>query len=327
MDGYWKFLIKKAFITFLTIFAAVTVNFFIFRIMPGDPAKLLLNDPRLKKENIELLRRQFGLDKPLWEQYFIYLKETFKGNMGISFVHNIPVSQIIAQKLPQTILLLSISIAISTVIGIAIGAICGWKRGSKLDAALLTFSLITYMVPTFWIGIVLLMVFSLWLGWFPVGGITTIGGAGIPKWLDVLRHMFLPSLALFFWYMGEYVILMRGSMLDVMKEDYILTARAKGLRDIKILKDHAVKNALLPVVTLIALNVGWMVAGVIEVEVVFSWPGMGKLIYDAVLKRDYPVLQGCFLIITVVVVLANLIADLVYGYIDPRIRRGEGWIG
>ena len=323
MNSYWRFLIKKALITILTIFATLTANFFIFRIMPGDPAKLLLNDPRLKKENIELVRSQLGLDKPLWQQYLIYLKESFKGNFGISFVHNVPVSQIIAQRLPQTLLLLSVAIAISTVVGIAVGAICGWKRGSKLDATLLTASLISYMVPTFWIGIVLLMVFSLWLGWFPVGGITTIGGgAGIPKWLDVLKHMFLPTVALVLWYAGEYVILMRGSMLDVMREDYILTARAKGLRSLTILKDHAVRNALLPVVTLIALNIGWMVGGCIEVEVVFSWPGMGKLIYDAVLKRDYPVLQGCFVIITITVILANLIADLIYGYIDPRIRRG-----
>ena len=323
MNSYWRFLIKKALITILTIFATLTANFFIFRIMPGDPAKLLLNDPRLKKENIELVKKQLGLDKPLWQQYLIYLKESFKGNFGISFVHNIPVSQIIAQRLPQTLLLLSVAIAISTVVGIAVGAICGWKRGSKLDATLLTASLISYMVPTFWIGMVLLMVFSLWLGWFPVGGITTIGGgAGIPKWLDILRHMFLPTVALVLWYAGEYVILMRGSMLDVMKEDYILTAKAKGLRSLRILKDHAVRNALLPVVTLIALNIGWMVGGAIEVEVVFSWPGMGKLIYDAVLKRDYPVLQGCFVIITITVILANLIADLIYGYIDPRIRRG-----
>jgi len=323
VNSYWRFLIKKALITILTIFATLTANFFIFRIMPGDPAKLLLNDPRLKKENIELVRKQLGLDKPLWQQYLIYLKESLKGNFGISFVHNIPVSQIIAQRLPQTLLLLSVAIAISTVVGIAVGAICGWKRGSKLDATLLTASLISYMVPTFWIGMVLLMVFSLWLGWFPVGGITTIGGgAGIPKWLDILRHMFLPTVALVLWYAGEYVILMRGSMLDVMKEDYILTAKAKGLRSLRILKDHAVRNALLPVVTLIALNIGWMVGGAIEVEVVFSWPGMGKLIYDAVLKRDYPVLQGCFVIITITVILANLIADLIYGYIDPRIRRG-----
>jgi len=323
VNSYWRFLIKKALITILTIFATLTANFFIFRIMPGDPAKLLLNDPRLKKENIELVKKQLGLDKPLWQQYLIYLKESFKGNFGISFVHNIPVSQIIAQRLPQTLLLLSVAIAISTVVGIAVGAICGWKRGSKLDATLLTASLISYMVPTFWIGMVLLMVFSLWLGWFPVGGITTIGGgAGIPKWLDILRHMFLPTVALVLWYAGEYVILMRGSMLDVMKEDYILTAKAKGLRSLRILKDHAVRNALLPVVTLIALNIGWMVGGAIEVEVVFSWPGMGKLIYDAVLKRDYPVLQGCFVIITITVILANLIADLIYGYIDPRIRRG-----
>ena len=323
MNSYWRFLIKKALITILTIFVTLTANFFIFRIMPGDPAKLLLNDPRLKKENIELVRKQLGLDKPLWQQFLIYLKESFKGNFGMSFVHNVPVSQIIAQRLPQTLLLLSVAIAISTVVGIAVGAICGWKRGSKLDAALLTASLISYMVPTFWIGIVLLMVFSLWLGWFPVGGITTIGGgAGIPKWLDILKHMFLPTVALVLWYAGEYVILMRGSMLDVMKEDYILTAKAKGLRSLTILKDHAVRNALLPVVTLIALNIGWMVGGAIEVEVVFSWPGMGKLIYDAVLKRDYPVLQGCFVIITITVILANLIADLIYGYIDPRIRRG-----
>ncbi len=323
MNAYWRFLIKKALITILTIFVTLTANFFIFRIMPGDPAKLLLNDPRLKKENIELVKKQLGLDKPLWQQYLIYMKESFKGNFGISFVHNVPVSQIIAQRLPQTLLLLSVAIAISTVVGIAVGAICGWKRGSKLDAALLTASLISYMVPTFWIGIVLLMVFSLWLGWFPVGGITTIGGgAGIPRWLDVLKHMFLPTVALVLWYAGEYVILMRGSMLDVMKEDYILTAKAKGLRSLTILKDHAVRNALLPVVTLIALNIGWMVGGCIEVEVVFSWPGMGKLIYDAVLKRDYPVLQGCFVIITITVILANLIADLIYGYIDPRIRRG-----
>jgi len=282
----------------------------------------LIKSPKLRKENIELVRKQLGLDRPLWQQYLIYLKETLRGNFGISFQHNIPVSKIIAQRLPQTLLLLSVALAISIVVGIAIGAICGWKRGSKLDAALLTASLITYTVPTFWIGMVLLIVFSLWLGWFPVGGMTTVGGANIPKWLDILRHMALPEVVLLFWYTGEFVILTRGNMLDVVKEDYILTAKAKGLRDIKILKDHAVKNALLPVVTIIALEVGWMVSGVIEVEVVFSWPGMGKLIYDSVLQRDYPVLQGCFVIITVMVVLANFFADLIYSYIDPRVRRG-----
>ncbi len=323
LAGLKKFILKKTISTLITLFAVITINFIIFRVMPGNPVHMMFTDPRVSKENIDVMMKRFGLDKPLWMQYFIYVRELFIGNLGISFWKNVPVIDVILGRLPQTIILLSFAILLSTVAGVFLGAYAAWKRGSKIDASILTVSLVTYSVPSFWVGILLLITFSYWLGLFPLGGITTPGIASAPlldQIIDYLWHMALPLITLFFYYTGGYVLIMRNAMLDVLGEDYITTAYAKGLKEAVIMRKHAMRNALLPVATITALNIGWMIAGVVEVEVVFAWPGLGKLMYDAIMQRDYPLLQGVFLFIAISVILANFLADVIYGYLDPRVR-------
>lgn len=323
MRGTLKFLLKKTVSMLLTIYVVITINFFLFRIMPGNAINLMFLDPRVSKENIDLMMKKFGLDQPLWMQYLIYLRETLSGNLGISFWKNEPVIDIIMSRLPQTIILLGIAIIISTALGIVLGAYSAWRHGKLTDSLILGVSLTTYSIPSFWNGLLLLLIFSFWLNLFPLGGTGSIGishASLIEQVKDFIWHATLPLITLILYYLGGYVIIMRNSMLDVLSEDYILTAYAKGLSDKKILWKHAVRNALLPVTTVTALNIGWMISGVIEVEVVFSWPGVGRLIYDAIIQRDYPLLQGAFLVIALSVIIANFIADVLYGYLDPRIR-------
>ena len=324
--GFKEYAIKKAVSLILTIYIIITINFFLFRIMPGNPAAMMIADPRIPPEMKEYVIKRFGLNLPIWQQYFIYIREFFRGNFGVSFWKAEPVFEVILKRIPNTLILLSSAFVISAVVGVLLGGVSGWKRGSKLDLFIVASSLTTYTIPSFWTGLLLLLVFGYKLHFFPLGG--TISPTTPPilllKVRDYLWHMVLPSVTLFFYYTGGYVILMRSSMLDVLAEDFIVTAWAKGLREFKILRDHAMRNALLPVVTVIAINLGWLLSGVVEIEVVFSWPGLGKLIYDAIMQRDYPLLQGAFFMIAVSVVLANFLADLIYGVLDPRIRRGVG---
>ena len=208
------------------------------------------------------------------------------------------------------------------ILGTIFGAIAGWRSGTKLDTVILTISLGMYSVPTFALGIVLMLIFAFLLPVFPLGGLSTpaSGFTGFKHIIDVLWHMILPALSILVFYIGEYVLLTRSALVEVLGEDYITTARAKGLKESAILKNHALRNALLPVVTITGLNLAFAIGGVIEAETVFSWPGVGRLLYDAVMKRDYPLLQGVFLLFSVAVVLANFVVDIVYGFIDPRIK-------
>jgi len=317
-----RYLASKALTTVITLFIVLVVNFLLFRVMPGDPGRMLVRDPRAGPDAIKQLERQFGLDKPIMNQFILYIKELLRGNLGLSFAYNKPVIEVIMHRLPNTILLIGFSFIISTIIGILIGSIAGWRRGSKTDSAIFGFSLVATWLPSFWVGVMLLLVFGLWIGAFPIGGIITpakVFSSTLGRWKDILWHMTLPTLALFLWYVGEYVLLMRSSMLDVLTEDYMVTAKAKGLREYVILKDHALRNALLPVATLTMLNLGYVVAGAIQTEIVFAWPGVGKLVYDSLMMRDYPLLQGAFLIISISVIIANFLADVLYSFLDPRV--------
>jgi len=318
-----KRFITKTLMSLATLFAVLVINFYLFHIMPGDPVRMLIRDPRGSPEAIRRLEEQFGLNKPLFDQFYLFLMELFKGNLGLSFAYRQPVMQVIVSRMPNTILLIGFSFIISTIIGILIGAIAGWKRGSKTDSAIFSFSLVSSWLPTFWVGTMLLLVFGFWCRAFPIGGIITPAktfASPLDYWMDILWHMTLPTISLFFWYIGEYVLLMRSSMLDVLTEDYIVTAKAKGLGEFTILRDHAIRNALLPVMTLTMLNLGYIVAGAIQTEIVFGWPGLGKLIWDSLSMRDYPLLQGAFIIISISVVLANYLADVLYGFLDPRVE-------
>jgi len=318
------FAFRKAAAAVITIVAILCVNFLIFRIAPGDPVRMMFKDPRVSAKALELQRQKFGLDKPLSGQFAAYLNQLVHGDLGISFWQRRPVTEVIAERIPATLILVVTALVIAVLLGVALGALAGWKSGTRLDTFILSASLTLYSIPTFALGIILLLVFAYVLSWFPLGGIVTpaSGYEGLAYIRDVAWHMFLPCFSIILWYIGEYVLLTRSSMMDVMGQDYIATARGKGLKESRILRSHALRNALLPVVTLTGINVGFAIAGVIEAETVFSWPGVGRLVYDAVLKRDYPLLQGVFLIFAVSVVLANLVIDLIYGFIDPRIKVG-----
>jgi peptide/nickel transport system permease protein len=337
----YRYLLRKIGWSVFTILFVLILNFFLFRILPGDPARALVKDPRMKAEAREALRIRFGLDKPvincfetltplklgdcrvnpLDTQFFIYIKNLFQGELGVSYKTNRPVADILMERLWNTILLIGAGQILSIVVGVAFGVFAAWKARTAIDYGALITGLVAWSLPTFWLGIILLF-------WgsnhgFPIGGKATPGTSTYPLFFqigDVARHMVLPTLTYIIVFMGEYMLVMRSSLLDVLAEDYILTAKAKGLSNFQILKDHALKNAMLPIVTIIAINLGFTVAGVIQIESVFSWPGLGGAIFEAVESRDYPVLQGTFLLIAVSVILANLLADLTYSYLDPRVQ-------
>ena len=332
MSGRGGYLLRKVGWAALTIVVVLVFNFVLFRVLPGDPAKSGLRDPRLAPEAVEALRERFGVDRPLFvaldggnpfdSQFGAYVGALSRGDLGTSYAYrNEPVGDLIGQALVNTLWLIIPSQLISIVVGSVLGLLAAWRRGRPLDAVALTFSLFMWSLPTFFLGIILLVIGANWFG-LPTAGRITIGAQFASFWdmaWDVGRHLLLPTLTLSLVLLGEYMLIMRSSVLDVFSEDYILTARAKGLSTYRIVRDHALRNAMLPMVTLIALNLGFTVSGAIQVEAVYSWPGLGALTVGAVGDRDYPVLQGAFLLIAVAVVVANLIAELVYGWLDPRV--------
>lgn len=334
-------ILQKAFWALFTILFVIVLNFFLFRVLPGDPARAGIRDPRLKKEAVEMLQTRFGLDKPVINcfeslnpikvgsctinpmetQFFIYVRNLLQGELGISYHTNRPVGEILAERLWNTVLLIGAGQILAIIIGVLLGILAAWKARTSVDYGAVLFSLLAWSLPTFWLGIILLFWGS--ANGFPLAGKATPGMSSMPffqQWGDIAWHMFLPTLTYTIVYMGEYTLIMRSSLMDVLSEDYILTAKAKGLSMFQILKDHALKNAMLPLVTVIAINLGFTVAGAIQIEAVFSWPGLGSAIYEAVVRRDYPVLQGAFLLIAVAVIIANLLADLTYSYLDPRVK-------
>ncbi len=305
-----------------TLAFVVVFNFFLFRVVEGDPVANLFRGRNLTLEQRQELRQQFGLDGSKLEQFGAYVQQTVQLNLGRSYISNEPVSKEIWSRAWPTIALVGISTLLSTVFGVLIGIAAAWKRGSPTDYASTSFTMATYSMPDFWLGMLLLVTMSVSLGLFPVGGITDPGSTatGLSHLLDQAHHMFLPALTLTVAYLGEYAIVMRSSLLDTMREDYLTLARAKGLRDVMVRNRHAVPNAILPVVTLIAINFGFVLSGAIAVETIFSWPGLGRLTYDALNGPDLPLLQGLFLVFSAAVIFFNLVADLLYAYLDPRVR-------
>jgi peptide/nickel transport system permease protein len=306
----------------LTLLFVVCFNFFLFRIVPSDPLAHMLRGRNISREVQDNLRAAFGLDQPITTQFVYYLRETFRGNLGISFHSRQPVWDEIVERIPATVELLGVSWLFAAVIGTAGGVIAGWRRNTWKDRLITSSTMTLYSVPDFWLGIILLTVFSVVLGWFPIGGMQSVGVRlqGFEAFLDHLRHLFLPALTLSLAYMGEYTMVTRSSLVEVMSEDYLTVARAKGLRDKVVRNHHALPNALLPVVTLAALNLGFILSGAIAVESVFSWPGLGQATAEAIRGPDYPMLQGLFLLFSASVILFNLIADLLYMYLDPRLE-------
>ncbi len=313
--------------SFGTLAFVLVFNFFLFRVLPGDPARNLTRNRQIPAEQVEQLRQDFGLDEPLLQQFLTYLKNTFTGELGISYKFRAPVSEVILDRLWPTLLLVGTAILLATVIGVAIGIRSGWNRGSRFDSVSTGVTLTLYSMPEFWLGLLLLAVFAVGVGpfpgLFPTGGLITPGvdPTSIEGVLDVAHHLVLPVATLAMAFLAEYSLVMRSSLLDELREDYLVTARAKGLRDVQVRRRHAVPNAMLPTTTLIALNLGFVVSGAITVETVFSIPGLGLLTYEALRVPDYPLLQGLFLVFSVGVILANLVADLLYSRLDPRVRQ------
>jgi peptide/nickel transport system permease protein len=302
----------------------LVLNFFLFRILPGDPERILTRLSRVSPSVIEDVRNELGLDRPLATQFVDYVGDTFQGELGVSYRYSQPVTEVIGEAIWPTILLLGVATVGATVIGIALGTFGAWRRGKTADTTTLGFSLVTYAMPEFWLGMLLLLLFSVTLGIFPTSFMSTPGQTGaswLSQALDTGEHLFLPALTLILALLGEYALIMRSSVIEVMNEDYVTTARAKGLREAMVLRKHVVPNALLPVVTLAALNLGFIVSGAITVEAVFSWPGLGLLTYDAINANDYPLLQGLFLLFSAAVIFANLAADMLLGVLDPRVGR------
>jgi peptide/nickel transport system permease protein len=323
--GPRRYLASKVFQAVLTLLFVLAFNFFLFRVIPGNPAQILARNKLLPADAVRRLEADFGLDRPLPAQFVLYAEDTLRGNLGISYTFRRPVSEVIAERIWPTALLVGVSTVASTVLGLVIGIYGAWRRGSALDVGSLGFSLVFYSMPEFWLGILLLIAFAAGAGplpaLFPTGGIESPGElSGIAHIVDVLNHMVLPGLTLTLAFVGEYALIMRSSLLDVAGEDYVTTARAKGLREAFVLRRHVVPNALLPTVTLVALNLGFIVSGAITVETVFSWPGLGLLSVQALNAPDYPLLQGLFLLFSAAVIVANLAADIVYSYLDPRVR-------
>ncbi len=318
-----KYIIKKSIYALITIFLIIIFNYFLFRVIPGDPLSMVMRNPKATEEAVQKTIEMYGLDKSWYEQFFIYLKDLFHGDLGMSFEFKRPVMEVIGPKVLPTVILFGVSEILAIIFGIFMGIVSAWKRGTKLDVTILSVSLFTYSMPVFWLGMILVAVFAVNLGWFPTGGITSPGVAIMGGWAhvsDIIWHGVLPVITMAVLIVGEYALTMRNTLIDVLGEDYISTAKAKGFSERYILRKHAFPNAMLPMVTIIAINLGFVIGGAVQIETVFSWPGLGNLMYDALGARDYPVLQGLFLLITICVVLANYIADISYSYIDPRVK-------
>jgi peptide/nickel transport system permease protein len=323
-----RYLISKVLQALLTLFFVLAFNFFLFRGI-GDPVtQLLRGHAGISRQAVQQLQHQLGLDLPLAQQFAHYVTETLQGHLGYSYFYNLPVSQVIAARIWPTLLLIGLSTVASTVLGIWIGIRQGWRRGSGYDQGMLGFTLFTYSMPEFWFGMLVIMAFAVGVGpfpaLFPTGGYETTGAdyTGLAHIVDVANHMVLPFFVLTLAYLGQYSLIMRSSLLETLGEDFIVTARAKGVRENRVLYGHAVPNALLPTMTVTILELGFVLSGVITIELIFNWPGLGLLTATSIDQRDFPVLQGLFLLFSVSVIVANLVADLLYSYLDPRVRAG-----
>lgn len=319
-----RFLARRLGQALFALFVLMTIVFFMFRLLPADPTAAFA-DASLSPEQIEQLRRDYGLDQPLPVQYFRYVKKIVtEGDFGTSFFYKQPAVSVLGSKIINTVVLALASLTIAYVLGVLLGALLAWYRGSAFEIAGVTTSLAFKAAPEFWVGMIFVMIFAFQLGWFPHSGMREAGyeSTGVlDKYfnLDFLRHLFLPALVGGLSSLATPMLLMRNSMLEVMHEDFIDLAHAKGLPTWRIIYLHAARNALLPVATSFATSVGRAVGGMVLVEYVFSWPGLGKEIVLAATRYDFPVAQAAFLMIAAVVMFMNVVADLVYGYLDPRI--------
>jgi peptide/nickel transport system permease protein len=319
----FRYLGRKIVWLVVTLYFVVTFNFVLFHLLPGNPVRLLARSGHLTPQSVAEITRVYGLNHPPLEQYLIYLQGLLHGQLGISYTYREPVSTLLGQYLGNTVVLLAAATVLTMVLGVLVGVIAANRRGGGYDSTAVTASVIGWSLPTFWTGLILAFVLGVWLHAFPIFGMETpnaIYTSPFQRIEDIGSHLFLPTLTLIIVNIAQFVLVTRASVIEVLSEDFMLTATAKGLLPRRILWRHAVRNALLPVVTASALLISLVVAGAIEVETVFSWPGMGLLVYNSVLNRAYPVIEAAFLVFAVVVLLVNFACDLLYQALDPRVR-------
>ncbi|RLG86467.1 MAG: ABC transporter permease [Thermoprotei archaeon] len=324
MPGIARYVARKVASRILVFFIIVSVTFIIPRLMPGGAFAYLIENPNISPELREALIKEFGLDKPLWVQYVAFLKEFFlRGNIGISFYYLKPVSEVIMQALPWTVALVTTSVVLSALFGITLGALAAYKRGSKLEAGMFNTFMFIRSMPSFWLGLVLLIVFGYYLRVAPLYGAYTYGAtyrSTLDFIADVMWHLWLPMTTLVLLGTSVYFILSRNSVVDVLTEDFVMVAKAKGLSDKEVLFRHALRPASLPVLTYLALDLGYSIGGALLVEVVFSLPGVGKLMYEAVYMTDYPLLLGIVIYVSALTLTLITIAEILYAFIDPRVK-------
>lgn len=306
------------------VIGIVVLNFTLLHLAPGDPAMVYVGESGGATEEIlQAVRKEFGLDKSVPEQLWVYGKKILTGNLGFSYFQGKPVLELILEKIPPTALLILTAMCFAIIVGVLTGVIVAQHPTSAGSAVVTILSLFGFAMPVFWLGIMFILVFSLYLPLFPGHGLMTVGApegfGGTVR--DILHHLVLPATTLGIIYVAQYSRLSRASMLEVIGSDYIRTARAKGLPERKVVYKHALRNAVLPVVTVAGIQLGHILAGAILVETVFSWPGMGRLMFEGILRRDYPLIMGILIFSSAMVIIANLLTDILYGVLDPRIRR------
>lgn len=323
--GLKRYILRRLVEITVIFFIIMTVLFFLFRLAPGDPVTRMV-DPSLTPEDAQLLIEQMGLNEPIWRQYMVFLGNFFEGHLGLSFHYGVPVADIILDRLPNTILLFTTAIILAAAAGVFLGKVASWRKGSPFDTGITITALVCHTLFLPWLAMLIIWFFGYAVGWFPINGILSpeIWIAPDSGWwlkaLDVIHHMLLPLMTLFMIHFGSYMLIMRSAMLDTLKEEYIFTARAKGLPDRVIRNHHAAPNAALPVVTSIGLSLAFSINGGALTETVFSWPGIGRELVFAVSNNDYPLALAAFLLIAAVVLVANVVVDVLYAYLDPRIR-------
>jgi len=312
----------------VTFLAAVTINFALPYVAPGDPLRYIVGQEveSLSDEERRELLATYGLDQPVYEQYADYLLGVPQGELGTSVMYGQPIAEVLSQRLPWTLLLVGLALLLSTAVGALLGAWSAWREGERVDVELMTSLVAAESAPAFWVGMLLISVFVSWLGLFPAYGVSSMGTSGVSMGtaVDFAVHLALPLATLTFARVGGVYLISRGSVLTTLGADFLLFARAKGVSDRDVLLRHALPNSLLPIYTRFTLQLGSVVGGAVVVETVFSYPGLGLLIYDAAIARDYPLMQGAFLLLTVMVIAANAFADLTYPFVDPRTNAQTG---
>jgi peptide/nickel transport system permease protein len=322
-----RLIMRRAGFFLVTLWAALSLNFFLPRLMPGSPADRIIAHLHgaVSQSTVLAIEQSLGIDnnQGIWSQYFTYFGHTATGNLGISYSQGEPVSQVIAGALPWTLGLVGVTTVLAFILGTAIGAVAAWRRGSRFDSVMPPLFVFTTAIPFFWVGMVLILIFSVHLGWFPSSG--NVGQLTLPSFSasyigDVLQHAILPALTLLITGIGGWVLTMRNNMVTTLTEDYVRMARAKGLSSARVMVDYGARNAILPNLTGFAMSLGFVVSGAILVEYVFNYQGVGYYLLNAVGYDDYPLMQGLFLVITLAVLIAILLSDIFTAILDPRTR-------